>query len=328
MTSLPTVVVSSVVRSTNQGDSHGGVYLVDLESGVTKQVIDWDDAGISWEGRGADRGLRGIAFHGDHVWLAASDEVFAFNRDWERVGSIRNRYLKHCHEIDVDDEGVLWLSSTGYNSVLGYDLAAKQMTHGYHLSYTKVGQQAYRLREQGARPVPKMVAFDPESDTGPEPGDKVHINNVVCHQGDVYVSGTEMGHLLRIDVGAGGKAELASYAKIPYGTHNSRPFRDGVLMNDTASDGILWQGPDGETRHVFLVPRYDVDDLELAGLPTDHARQAFGRGLAVHDDRIVIGGSSPATVTARDIYSGETLAQVNLTMDVRNAVHGLEIWPF
>jgi hypothetical protein len=72
---LPIVVLSSVIRSAHQGESHGGVYLVDMASGQVEQVLDWNRAEIDWEGRGGDRGLRGIAFHGDRLFLAASDEI-------------------------------------------------------------------------------------------------------------------------------------------------------------------------------------------------------------------------------------------------------------
>src|SRR5712691_9583159 len=72
MARLPTVVASSVIRASQQGESHGGVYLVDLEHRSWRQMIDWNDPAISWEGRGWDRGLRGIAFHAGHVYLAAS----------------------------------------------------------------------------------------------------------------------------------------------------------------------------------------------------------------------------------------------------------------
>ncbi len=34
---LPVVVASSVVRSTLKGESHGGVYMVDLETGAAEQ---------------------------------------------------------------------------------------------------------------------------------------------------------------------------------------------------------------------------------------------------------------------------------------------------
>src|SRR3954447_25705914 len=104
---LPRVVASSVVRASDQGESHGGVYLVDLRTGTSEQVIDWNDARISWEGRGADRGLRGIAFAGDEVYLAASDEVFVYDRSFRQLRAHTNRYLKHCHEIVIRD-GVLY----------------------------------------------------------------------------------------------------------------------------------------------------------------------------------------------------------------------------
>src|SRR5687767_779374 len=98
---LPQVIASSVIRSAHQGQSHGGVYIVDLESEQWRQVIDWDDPAINWEGRGADRGLRGIALHQGEVYLAASDEIFVYGPGFKMARSFRNRYLKHCHEICI-----------------------------------------------------------------------------------------------------------------------------------------------------------------------------------------------------------------------------------
>ena len=37
---LPKIIVTSVVRSSNQGESHGGVYLIDLETENYEKVID------------------------------------------------------------------------------------------------------------------------------------------------------------------------------------------------------------------------------------------------------------------------------------------------
>ncbi len=98
MERLPKVIASTVVRSAHQGESHGGVYLIDLETGSVEQTIDYNDRSISWEGRGGPRGLRGIAFYGDEIYLAASDEVFVYSKDFRLVGSIQNEYLDHCHE--------------------------------------------------------------------------------------------------------------------------------------------------------------------------------------------------------------------------------------
>ncbi|MBT4522633.1 MAG: hypothetical protein HOC23_21760, partial [Halieaceae bacterium] len=57
-------------------------------------------------------------------------------------------------------------------------------------------------------------------------------------------------------------------------------------------------------------------------------RQGFGRGLCTYTDRFVVGGSSPSTVSLYDIQSGQEVASVNITMDIRNAIHGLEVWPY
>ena len=134
MQKLPKVITTSVIRSTRQGESHGGVYLVDLESGDFEQVIDWNDPAISWEGRGGDRGLRGIAFYRDQVYIAASDEVFVYNRDFELLESHRNNYLKHCHEICIAAD-TLYLTSTAVNSVLQFDLVTKRFTCGHAIVY-------------------------------------------------------------------------------------------------------------------------------------------------------------------------------------------------
>ena len=61
------LVTTSVVRGSHQGDSHGGVYLVDLDKQEVVQSIDWNREDIDWQGRGWDRGLRGIAFDGERV---------------------------------------------------------------------------------------------------------------------------------------------------------------------------------------------------------------------------------------------------------------------
>ena len=58
------------------------------------------------------------------------------------------------------------------------------------------------------------------------------------------------------------------------------------------------------------------------------ARQAFGRGLCVIDNQFIAGGSSPSTVTLYDIQTSQLVASVNITMDIRNAVHGLAVWPY
>jgi hypothetical protein len=303
------LVTTSVVRGSHQGESHGGVYLIDLESREVTQALDWNHAGIDWQGRGWDRGLRGIAFDGGLVYIAASDELFAFSPDFRRVGSWRNAYLKHCHEIAVWERR-LYLASTGCDSVLAFDLDAKEFSWGMQVVTSK-------FKFQGR-------AFDPRKDDGPLMLNKLHLNNLHCTRGGLYISGMRTGGMLLFN---GREVNMA--VELPPGTHNARPFRNGVLFNDTAANLLRYADRDGREDRAMPVPTYPAEsllhaDMDQSGL----ARQGFARGLAVLSDSVVAGGSSPSTVTVYDLAGNQRLLSVNLTMDVRNAIHGLEVWPY
>ena len=100
---LPKLIATSVVRGSEKGQSHGGVYTIDFNTLAVEQHIDWNKGDIDFAGRGWDRGLRGIAFHNDQIWIAASDELFCYSSNFELLGSYKNEYLKHCHEISRRD---------------------------------------------------------------------------------------------------------------------------------------------------------------------------------------------------------------------------------
>ncbi len=307
MVELPRLIASSVVRGSQQGDSHGGLYLVDMERGAFDQVLDWNASGISWDGRGADRGLRGIAIVGQEIFLAASDELFVYDPKFRPIASYRNPYLAHCHEMSVH-QGKLYLTSTGFDALLRMDLASRQFDLGLRLSHNA---GAYNVR-----------AFDPRQADQVTATNALHINSVHADNTGVYFSGRNIPALVQITRNA-----IGPIASLPRGTHNARPFRGGVLFNDTENDAVVWTGRD--RRIAIPVPRYDHARLTHADLDeTGIARQAFGRGLCVLSDTLVAAGSSPTTVSVHDLAASACMASLNLSMDVRNAAHGLAIWPF
>lgn len=85
---------------------------------------------------------------------------------------------------------------------------------------------------------------------------------------------------------------------------------------------------DGQIIDSFPIIHYPEEKLLMNELPKDHARHAFGRGLCVANNNLIIGGSSPATISVYQLGQRAALKTVNLTMDVRNSIHGLEICPF
>ena len=60
MAKLPKLIATSVVRGSQKGQSHGGVYVIDFDSQTVEQKVDWNTGEIDFTGRGWDRGLRGI----------------------------------------------------------------------------------------------------------------------------------------------------------------------------------------------------------------------------------------------------------------------------
>ena len=299
-----------MVRGSHQGESHGGVYLIDLDSREVRQALDWNTTGIDWQGRGWDRGLRGIAFDGDLIYIAASDELFAYTPDFRLVGSWRSPYLKHCHEIAVWERR-LFLASTGFDSILGFDLDRREFSWAMHV----VTQQ---FRFQGH-------AFDPRKDDGPLMLNKLHINNVHCTKGGMYLAGLKTGGMLLFN-----GRDLQMAVELPPGTHNARPFRDGVLFNDTEANVLRYAGRgEGLEDRAMHVPQYAADALLNRDVDQSKlARPGFARGLCVLSDSLVAGGSSPSTISVYDLPRNERVLAVNLTMDVRNAIHGLEVWPY
>ena len=322
---LPKVLVTDVIRSAHQGQSHGGVHLVDLEAGDSTRVLDWNDDTIDWEGRGGDRGLRGIAFHNDHIVIAASNEVFVFDQGFKVVASHRNDYLSHAHEIALDNDR-LYVTSTKFNTILVLDLAKGAFTDGYHIREGDLRAKDKKGRERVVRAL-AGVRFDPNTKVDVPPRDVHHINSVSRHNGKTYLGGVRMNSISAA-TDSDPEGVLIPHAPTPRWTHNAQPFREGVIYNATEDHAIVFADKTGRPRIRLKIPTPGPAELDNAGLPNDHARPGFGRGLCWTNDGVVIAGASPSTVTAYDLMAQKTVAQVKLTRDVRNTPHGLELWPY
>ena len=306
---LPTLIATSVVRGSQQGESHGGIYTVDFERQSGDMQVDWNTSDIDFEGRGADRGLRGIAFDGDDIYVAASDELFCYDRDFQVKKSFKNRYLKHCHEITRKDRW-LFLTSTGFDSILAFNLDTQNYEWGFRLTRTYGHWDGY--------------TFDPRTNTGPAAVNDFHVNMVYAGDSGIFLSGLHTQACLHLNP----DWSVSEYCSLPAGVHNARPWRDGILFNDTKADAVRHVPCDGQQR-AFRIKTYAEKDIEFAGVDdTNVARQGFGRGLCVVSDRLIAAGSSPSTITIYDIQTQQLVGSVNLSMDIRNAIHGLEVWPW
>lgn len=328
---LPRVIISTVIRTAQQGERHGSLYLVDLEAGTHQHVFSWDRVSIDWSGRGGDRGLRGIAVANGHVFVAAADEVLVFDPTFRLVETYRSPYLGSCHEVFLYDD-TLYLTSTRYDALLALDLKRGIFTQGWRLALAGNHRREIWLKRwllHFGRPVQlasiRAEPFDPNAPNGPQPKQEqdFHLNNVHYDGERLYFAGSKTHALLYLE---GDRVYM--YAKIPRGVHNARPYRDGALLNDTAHRRTAYLTRGGRTLEHFAAVLYDERSLEWAYLPEHLARQKFTRGLAITADGLIVTGSSPATVAAYRHGQAEPIRYVTVTRDLREAVHGLEIWPF
>ena len=331
---LPTVLVTEVIRSSQQGESHGGAHLVNLETSAHERVLDWDEMGIDWSGRGGGRGLRGIAFHKGRVIIGAGNEIFLFDKNFTLLSSHPAPYCRDCHEIALNGDRLL-ITATGHDALLEFDLDRLEYTAGMHF----VVKPTRMNGPQGPVTVPMVhgEAFDPGKPAGPPQNDTLHINMVWHERGHTFICGTTMSALLMSSAGkslADRSGMMRPIARVPEWTHNARPYKGGAIYNATKGEQIVHSDARGNALKTLPIPRFPKDKLLNDGVPEDRARPDFGRGLTVIEDAdengrtIVIGSSSPSTITAYDLDAESVIATVNLTADVRNAPHGLEVWPF
>ena len=80
------------------------MYTVDFEKREVVQHVDWNASVIDFEGRGADRGLRGIEFNGDDIY---SDRIRYAGRDGSNIAFKIQTYDPNEIEFaGVDDSRV------------------------------------------------------------------------------------------------------------------------------------------------------------------------------------------------------------------------------
>jgi hypothetical protein len=304
------LAVSSTIRGSHRGESHGRLHLIDFESQLSRILLDWDTPRIEWHGLGGDRGLRGIAFDDARIYVAASDQLIAYTPKFEHIDSWHNPYLKHCQEIAVWDR-TLYLASSAYDSILGFDLDEHRFSWAIN-----VQSSGYRFGGE---------AFDPMSDDGPLMLEKYQLNSLHCDQHGIYITGDKTGGMLHFN---GKNINMA--VQLPAKTNNVRPFRDGVLFNDNQQNVLRYTGRgEGQEDRAMQMPACDLAELQDNDAVEENiAQPGFARGLCVLTDGIVAGGSSPSTVTLYDLPANETMGSIRLTTDVRSTVHSIVQWPF
>lgn len=304
---MSVIAATTVIRGSQPGASHGGVYLVDLDGQRGAHLLDWTRPSIDWSGHGGGRGLRGLAFGDDRVYIAGASELYSFAPDFALLGVHSSPYLGHAQAVACF-EGRIYAVSAAYDAVLAFDLQSGRFDWGLQLVDG----------DSGLRGIP----FDPQGTLGPPPSRDLRLNSLHCDSRGLFIGGGRTMGLLHFD----GK-RIVRLVTLPEGVHDARPWREGVLFNDTEAEAVRFLTPDANC--VFPVPRYPEAALEPGSCDDSAlARQGFARGLCVLGEGLFASGSSPLTITLHDLDAMKTTLRINLSTDARHAIHSLAPWPF
>ena len=330
---FPKVLITTVIRIAQKGDTHGQVFLVDLNTGKAELKINWDNPSINWDGRGGDRGLRGIAIYNDFCYIASSDTIHVYNKNFEQVKSHTCSILKDCHEIFIYGDK-LYIASSGYDCIAVFNISQNRFTHAYQLRYHNENwlQLNYeRIRRKFApnflpprRINSRYIYLGADSDNFDQitSGDTLHINSVyVDDSGIFFATQKNSNYMFRIV-----ENKVSYYCLLKSGTHNVQPYQSNIIYNDTFNNKVVLVNKKGKELISLDVINYKENELTHTDIPQNYARQGWGRGLTIFDQEYIIAGSSPATLSVYSLNRKERIKYIQLSKDIRNTIHGLEIW--
>jgi hypothetical protein len=282
-------------------------------------MLDWNNPAINWEGRGGDRGIRGLAFWGDTLYAVAGNELFAFKQDefssrspWaiRPVASYTTRYMKLTHET-WRHRDKLYICSGGADAILVFDLVAKDWTYSwYHNKYSH----------------PQTYWFNPNTDDEPYANPTegfMHLDSVYADDNYMWYSGAFTDSLWRKNLSPWflDKSETTRFKLVYNDTHNARPYRGGFLYNLSRHSKTVYE-VDGMVVDEWDTPHSPLEQLHHTHLPADHAVQGYTRGMVTYGD-YVITGTSPAAINVFKIGQKKPVKTVNLSKDLRNSICGM-----
>lgn len=112
---------------------------------------------------------------------------------------------------------------------------------------------------------------------------------------------------------------------IPFKTHNGRYSKDYIYFNNTPTNIVKRVNPVTNDILEYQIP--DIIDVEDRINSDQIAKRSFNRGMLFHDEYLIV-GSSPSNITVFNIHSGKLIKQIQLSNDIKNAIHGIALYPF
>jgi hypothetical protein len=309
------IICTTVIRAARQGDVHGGLYVIDLDTEEVVHYSPYEKEFVNDNERGGERGLRGLAILDDRVIVSDSAGFIELDKNTYKIKrTFQDRdHLKSVHEIVVHNDHI-WATSTAHDAIAKYDLDFNLKGFWEIIGHNKGDYKV--LTEK------KEITAGEKSEN-----DNFHINSVFVSDGRLTFSGLitplydfeTMEKVYEIPTIGIGKAKSF--------VHNFYKLSGVSVANLTtySSLGVSYTStPYGVDNNIDFIP-YPVPRTNNAKFIVDDiASNNWNRGLAITDDKFII-GSSPARILVFDRNKGLFGKEIVLEKDIRHAIHGLEV---
>ena len=320
------IICSTVVRAAKQGDIHGGLYVIDVDTEEVLHYQPYTDDFVNDNERGGERGLRGIVVLDDRIVVADSGGLIELDKETYQIVKrfSDDKIFKSIHEICYFDDSI-WVTSTAYDSIARVDL-------DFQLSgfWEVIGEI-----EEDCKSLTGLREINPGE--APEE-DNFHINSISAND-DRLVFGGLITHLydfsnmevvIPMPVIERSKSFQHNFYEYPslytvnltsFGYLGIIDSKDSIhtMPNSFNNESTGIQRTLLKTRFIALPKakkiKYHADDI---------AKANWNRGLAKHNELLFI-GSSPARILVYDMNSGKIEKTIQLEEDIRHCIHGLEV---
>jgi len=122
---MPRVIITTTSRKSNPDQASGYLYVFDVLSEKILHkcpIIEPPFRDVDPNPRGGLRGGKGIAICRDEIFFANSVAVFRFDKNWNLVKVITHPSCSGIHDILIDSENNLWVTSTRNDLLFRFDL--------------------------------------------------------------------------------------------------------------------------------------------------------------------------------------------------------------
>ena len=296
-------LVTYIKRGVALNKKHGGVYLVDFETGKYKEVIGWDRVIYKEkESAGGQRGLRGITMYKGDIYFLSWGGLHRYNSKFEYIKTYTNEYLVNGHELFLYKH-YLFIVSTKLDTILVFNIEKERFIKGFHFLYSLCHDRF------------SCITFIPDIKYRyfPQDLDSFHLNSLFVEEDDLFVAGLATEGV----IGYNSKKNRAGrFSDLPKGVHNITFLNDGLVLCAATWDGYFAiYDRKGNIKRKYNLP--DIPNYDMSKVKNRKINYKWCKGLEIIDDKHFVGACSPNTVFIYNLNEVDPQSVIYIDEDVR-----------